>query len=362
MEIYLVGGAVRDQLLGLPIKDRDWVVVGATPEQMLALGFRQVGQDFPVFIHPESGEEYALARTERKTGQGHRGFAFEFSDDVSLEADLARRDLTINAIARDEDGQLIDPYDGQRDIEQRWLRHVSPAFSEDPLRVLRLMRFWARFARLGFRIAPETLSLCQSIAARGELASLTAERIWMECEKALAYDAPQQFFMGLAEVGQAALDSVTRGAIAVGDRKICEMNVRLGGCSERGTTAEMRLAVWAWGEEAVIAALKKLPLPNTFRYWLDLVNAHGDTIRQWFSASEEQRWAALNASHSLRKTGDVLALADAVAAGKTEVQEIAAVLARVQAIDPGKWLAQGIKGAELGKAIRRAQLKAVVIQ
>ncbi len=194
MESYLVGGAVRDQLLGLPVKDRDHVVVGATPEQMLKLGYSQVGKDFPVFLHPHSQEEYALARTERKQGSGYTGFTCYFADDVSLEEDLLRRDLSINAIAQSEQGALIDPYGGQADLQARILRHVSAAFVEDPLRVLRVARFAARFHPLGFRVADDTLELMQQIAASGELASLTPERIWLELEKALNCSSPQVFF------------------------------------------------------------------------------------------------------------------------------------------------------------------------
>ncbi|MPW30588.1 multifunctional CCA addition/repair protein [Agarivorans sp. B2Z047] len=199
METYLVGGAVRDQLLGLQVKDRDHVVVGATPEQMLQLGYSQVGKDFPVFLHPHSQEEYALARTERKQGTGYTGFSCDFSDDIRLEDDLLRRDLTVNAIARSENGELIDPYGGQRDLDAKLLRHVSPAFVEDPLRVLRVARFAARFHHLGFKVADETIELMREIAHSGELASLTPERIWRELEKALGSQSPQVFFAVLRE-------------------------------------------------------------------------------------------------------------------------------------------------------------------
>lgn len=168
MKIYLVGGAVRDALLGLPIKDKDWVVVGATPQGMLDAGYQQVGRDFPVFLHPQTREEYALARTERKSGSGYTGFTCYAAPDVTLEADLQRRDLTINAMARDDNGEIIDPYNGRDDLENRLLRHVSPAFSEDPLRVLRVARFAARYAHLGFRIADETMTLMRDMNAAGE--------------------------------------------------------------------------------------------------------------------------------------------------------------------------------------------------
>ncbi|WP_338670724.1 multifunctional CCA addition/repair protein [Pantoea dispersa] len=199
MKTFLVGGAVRDALLRLPVKDRDWVVVGATPDSMLAQGYQQVGRDFPVFLHPESREEYALARTERKSGNGYTGFVTQFAPDVSLEQDLQRRDLTINAIAQAADGTLIDPYHGQQDLQQRTLRHVSAAFNEDPLRVLRVARFAARFAHLNFRVAPETQALMREMAHSGELAHLTAERVWKETEKALLTRNPQVYFQLLRD-------------------------------------------------------------------------------------------------------------------------------------------------------------------
>ena len=205
MKIYLVGGAVRDQLLQIPIKDRDYMVVGATPQQMLDLGYNQVGKDFPVFLHPKTQQEYALARTERKTAAGYSGFSCNAAPDVTIEEDLLRRDLTINAIAQDEDGTLVDPYGGQQDIEKRLLRHVSDAFIEDPLRVLRVARFAARFHHLGFTIAPETLTLMQQIAQSGELEALTPERVFIELDKALNTQSPQIFFEVLRQTQSLAI-------------------------------------------------------------------------------------------------------------------------------------------------------------
>lgn len=199
MQVYLVGGAVRDALLGLPAGDRDYVVVGTTPQQMLTLGYRQVGRDFPVFLHPQTGEEYALARTERKSGHGHTGFVVHASPDVTLEDDLRRRDFTINAIARAEDGTLIDPFGGVADLQARLLRHVSEAFAEDPLRVLRAARFMARFASLGFGIAPETLALMRGMVASGELEALVPERVWQELSRALRSDQPSAFVRTLRD-------------------------------------------------------------------------------------------------------------------------------------------------------------------
>ncbi|WP_294909326.1 multifunctional CCA addition/repair protein [Tatumella sp. UBA2305] len=201
MKTYLVGGAVRDALLNLPVKDRDWVVVGATPEDLLSLGYQQAGRDFPVFLHPVSHEEYALARTERKAGHGYTGFTTCFSPGVTLPEDLQRRDLTINAMAQDSDGEIIDPWQGQQDLRQRLLRHVSPAFVEDPLRVLRVARFAARFAGQGFRVADPTLTLMKQLSDSGELQHLTAERVWKETEKALATDNPDVYFQVLRDCG-----------------------------------------------------------------------------------------------------------------------------------------------------------------
>ena len=187
MKIYAVGGAVRDELLGLPVKDRDYVVVGATPDEMIEQGYRPVGKDFPVFLHPETHEEYALARTERKTGPGYHGFQFHADPDVTLEQDLARRDLTINAMARDEEGRLIDPFNGADDLSEGVLRHVSPAFAEDPVRILRLARFASRF---GFAIAPETADLMREMVASGEADFLVPERVWQELARGLMEERP----------------------------------------------------------------------------------------------------------------------------------------------------------------------------
>ncbi len=199
MESFLVGGAVRDKLLGIPVKDHDWVVVGASEKDMLANGFHAIGNDFPVFLHPDSKEEYALARLEAKTGPGHKGFSVDSSASVTLEQDLLRRDLTINAMAETADGKIIDPYGGRQDIKDRILRHVSPAFSEDPLRVLRVARFAARFAHLGFRIAEETVTLMKSIVQAGELEQLVSERVWQEMETALKETNPAVFFKTLRD-------------------------------------------------------------------------------------------------------------------------------------------------------------------
>ncbi|MGF1645191.1 MAG: multifunctional CCA addition/repair protein [Thiotrichales bacterium] len=205
MQIYLVGGAVRDQLLGRPVSERDWVVVGATPEQMVALGYRPVGKDFPVFLHPRTHEEYALARTERKTAPGYRGFVVHASPEVTLREDLSRRDLTINALARDENDQIIDFHGGLADLKQRVLRHVSPAFAEDPVRILRAARFAARYAYLGFEVAPETIELMRQMVAAGEVDALVSERVWQELQRGLGEPAPAEFFKVLRACGALAV-------------------------------------------------------------------------------------------------------------------------------------------------------------
>ena len=203
--IFLVGGAVRDAMLGRAHGDRDYVVVGATPADMLADGYKPVGKDFPVFLHPDTGEEYALARTERKTGPGYHGFSFHAAPDVTLEDDLARRDLTINAMARDEAGALVDPYGGEKDLHAKVLRHVSPAFAEDPVRILRVARFYARYAPLGFRIAEETMALMRSMVEQGEAAHLVPERVWAETRRALTEPQPSAFLRALRECGALAV-------------------------------------------------------------------------------------------------------------------------------------------------------------
>jgi len=201
MKIYLVGGAVRDKLLGLPVKERDWVVVGATPDEMIRLGYTPVGKDFPVFLHPQTGEEYALARTERKHGHGYTGFVVHASPEVTLEDDLRRRDLTINAMAESADGELIDPFHGQADLDAGLLRHVSPAFVEDPVRILRVARFAARFAKWGFRVAHGTHALMKRMVASGEVDHLVAERVWSETVRGLGETAPVRFFEVLRRCG-----------------------------------------------------------------------------------------------------------------------------------------------------------------
>ncbi|RJG14736.1 multifunctional CCA tRNA nucleotidyl transferase/2'3'-cyclic phosphodiesterase/2'nucleotidase/phosphatase [Massilia cavernae] len=258
MKTYIVGGAVRDELLGLPVKDHDWVVVGATPEQMAAQGFRAVGKDFPVFLHPQTQEEYALARTERKTAPGYRGFVFHTSPDVTLEQDLVRRDLTINAIARGEDGALTDPFNGRQDIRDKIFRHVSDAFGEDPVRILRVARFAARFPE--FSVAPETNALMRKMAEEGEVDALVPERVWQELSRGLMEQKPSRMFEVLRECGALArimpeLDAGP-GAMAVTD---CAAGA--------GHELPVRFAALAQGLDVqpIEQLCKRLKVPNDCR-------------------------------------------------------------------------------------------------
>ena len=259
MQVYLVGGAVRDQLLGRPVTERDWVVVGATPEDMERLGYRAVGREFPVFLHPETHEEYALARLERKTGPGYRGFITEYSPNVSLEQDLQRRDLTVNAMARNDQGALIDPYGGRADLERRQLHHVSPAFSEDPVRVLRVARFAARFAGLGFKVAAATRALMQAMVDQGEVAALVPERVWREMERALGEPTPEQFFDTLAQCGALAV-VLPELRWSEAEREALPAAARLS-----GDTSVRFAALVAGNPLAAIETLcQRLRLPNRF--------------------------------------------------------------------------------------------------
>lgn len=388
METWLVGGAVRDELLGLPVHERDWVVVGASVDEMLEAGFRPVGRDFPVFLHPETAEEYALARTERKRGSGHTGFVVHADPDVSLEADLARRDLTVNAIARAADGTLIDPFGGRADLEARILRHVSPAFVEDPLRVVRVARFAARFAPLGFRVAPETLALMQRIAASGELRTLSAERIWRELHRALEGEAPSAFFRVLASVDAlaelvpllAALGDLDAGDGAAAMRGVDLPTASAAPVAERfaalAAAAARRAAPAARGtalDEAAAAAVDaccaQLRTPREVRDAAHAVSrgrrplclVPGTTAGDLLAAAQgadaarrPERFAVVRAA--------IARLLQADGADPHHRARTARILGGLPAaldVDAARWAAQGIAGAEIGERVRRARLERV---
>ncbi|MAC33387.1 MULTISPECIES: multifunctional CCA tRNA nucleotidyl transferase/2'3'-cyclic phosphodiesterase/2'nucleotidase/phosphatase [Idiomarina] len=261
MDVYLVGGAVRDKLLKLPVHERDWVVVGARAEELLNQGFQQVGKDFPVFLHPSTREEYALARTERKSGKGHTSFEVYASPDVTLEDDLARRDLTINAIAQSEGGEIVDPYNGVQDIKARKLRHVSEAFTEDPLRVLRVARFAARFAHLGFTVAEETEQLLRDMSASQELSHLVPERVWREWEKSLLTQTPAVFLALLKDIQ--ALSQVLPG-ITADDSQLQRLQ-RTSAYSESATLRFASLFIEQATPESLKQFCRKLAIPNHYR-------------------------------------------------------------------------------------------------
>ncbi len=353
MKIYLVGGAVRDQLLGQPVKDRDWLVVGASPEEMLALGYQQVGQNFPVFLHPQSKEEYALARREIKDGQGYQGFRCSFGPEVTLEEDLLRRDLTINALAQDEAGHIYDPYGGQRDLQQRILRHVSPAFVEDPLRVLRLCRFLARFGALGFTVAEETLGLARQLLYSGELATLTRERVWLELEKSLAAPRPDLFFRCFQTIAGDRWEYFQLFGLTFSEESFRAALERLRGCPDG--VPQHRLALFLSASD-LANFCKALPVPNDYQYWLKLVQEQAATARHYGQATAEERWRLFNRCQSLRAAGN---LAELLRLLQLEGlwEELRPRQRELLAIDNQALMAQGFSGRALGEEIKRRQLE-----
>lgn len=291
MKIYTVGGAVRDRLLGLPPGDRDYVVVGSSPEEMLATGYTPVGKDFPVFLHPKTHDEYALARTERKTGHGYHGFSFYTAPEVTLEEDLARRDLTINAIAEDADGHVIDPYGGQQDLQAKVLRHVSPAFAEDPVRILRLARFAARFPQ--FSVAPETLALMQEMVRAGEVKHLVAERVWQELSRGLMAEEPERMFAELDAIG-ASTDLYPTIPAVTG---------RLNAAAEAGLPLAVRVAVWLaeCNPDQVNKTAERLRLPTDCRDLALLLANHRTVLLQPALLSAEDQLNTLERCDGLRR-------------------------------------------------------------
>ncbi|QUM75240.1 multifunctional CCA addition/repair protein [Moritella sp. 24] len=317
MQIYLVGGAVRDKLLSLPVKDKDFVVVGATPAEMLEQGYQQVGKDFPVFLHPSSKQEYALARTERKSGSGYTGFTCYAAPDVTLEQDLVRRDLTINAMVEDEDGQFIDPLNAKDDLDNRVLRHISISFSEDPLRVLRVARFAARFHDLGFTIADETLQLMQDMTQAGALAELTPERVWQEVEKTLSAANPAVFFQVLKDIGALAvilpeLDALFNLALDInsevendvnnlGQQALCQLK-HSASCSPDLAIRFAALMQQLNNHQTNIKALaKRCKVPNEHRDLALLVSAQQSNIHRALSLTPTEIISLFDNTDAWRK-------------------------------------------------------------
>jgi tRNA nucleotidyltransferase (CCA-adding enzyme) len=401
MRVYEVGGAVRDALLGLPVLERDWVVVGASADELLALGYRRVGKDFPVFLHPRTGEEYALARTERKTAPGYTGFAFDAAPTVTLEQDLQRRDLTINAIARKETGELVDPWSGRADLEARVLRHVSPAFSEDPLRVLRVARFAARFAPLGFTVAGATMELMKQIVAAGEMEALRPERVWQETVKALATERPDVYVETLRACGALrrvfpevdALFGVpqlerwhpeidagvhTLMALRMAAQLSCSETVRFAVLTHdlgKATTPRDLLPRHHGheqrSEELLERLCERLPVPNRFRELAVLVARHHGTVHKAAELKPQTALRLILAADGLRQPGrfdELLLACEADARGRKGLEErsypqadrLRAALRAARGVDAGKVKAERkLDGEALGRALHDERLAAV---
>lgn len=386
MDIYLVGGAVRDELLNLPVNERDWVVVGATAEQMLAQGYRQIGKDFPVFLHPESNEEYALARTERKTGPGYKGFEVHTDASITLEQDLQRRDLTINAIARDKHGHIIDPYHGQEDLHKGLLRHVSEAFAEDPVRILRAARFAARLARRGFSIAHGTNKLMRQMVNNGEVDQLVPERVWGELEKALKTDRPSRFFKVLHGCGALAKlfpeidalylsDAAHADAMHRDNGEIYAMRV-LEQTAVISTDPKVRFAALAMNldndnEEAVRAVEQictRFRLPNDFRELSVLAARYHQSIEQAVTLSAEELLKLMEDCDALRRQdrfADLLLACQGNYRAQNNIQEYDTGILLLRALDAIKHVnasalvAKGLKGTGIAEELSKLRIKAI---
>jgi tRNA nucleotidyltransferase (CCA-adding enzyme) len=390
MKTFLVGGAVRDELLGFPITERDWVVVGETPESLLEQGFKRVGKGFPVFLHPQTREEYALARTERKIAPGYHGFSVHASPEVTLEEDLTRRDLTINAIARGLDGKLIDPCQGRQDLELRMLRHISEAFSEDPVRVLRVARFAARYAHIGFTVAVETMALMESMVKSGEVDALVSERVWAEFARALGERTPASFITVLRACGalerlfpeldrlfdvplSARADARLNDNTGQQSIRVLENAGQVSGC------VVVRFAALVYGLGAGLedasglaeleAYCERLRVPGAFKKLATRVILYHESCTNIFILSAEKIVAVLEKLDALRKDADLgpfLLACKAVEQGKTHhdadfpqgdfllnCQRVA------QAGDVQAILRQGLSGREVGTELKRARVRAV---
>ena len=361
MKIYEVGGAVRDELLGLPVKDRDFVVVGATPEDMLELGYRPVGRDFPVFLHPETHEEHALARTERKTARGYHGFDFHAAPDVTLEEDLARRDLTINAIARDEDGNLIDPYNGAEDLSAGVLRHVSPAFAEDPVRILRVARFAARF---GFDIAPETFELMRAMVEGGEADALVSERVWQELARGLMEKRPSRMLEVLQECGAAAKVAPEIAALLEHPEQARGALDALDAAAQSGAPLEVRFAALARALDpyAVEALADRLRLPASVRELALLASRHANAILDAGELAPEALLDLLNAADAWRRPERFDELVRAATAGERGTESAVRRLMRAReaaaAVDAGAVAKAGAR-ENIRERVNAARLAAI---
>ncbi|AMO58174.1 hypothetical protein GZ77_20795 [Endozoicomonas montiporae] len=371
MMIYLVGGAVRDKLLGLPVKDRDWVVVNSTPDEMLQRGFQPVGQDFPVFLHPDTKEEYALARTERKSGHGYAGFTFHTDQNVTLEQDLIRRDLTINAMAESPEGEIIDPYQGQQDLEQRLLRHVSPAFQEDPLRILRVARFAARFANLGFTIADDTMALMAHMVSEGEASYLVPERVWQETARALMEQRPEIYFLTLMSCN--ALNAVLQEwqPFLMGSPHCLAALQR---AAEHNASETVRFACLfapnsQTEENSLKRFFKRMRFPSSHSELALLVYQQADNVPGILDKPDTEAIMGLfETTDALRRPDrfrEFIAAAGYIAQAKglnapaSSQNRLFDLLKQCQAINAREIVAQGIKGKAVGEKLRKLRLEAL---
>lgn len=400
MEIYLVGGAVRDELLGLPVQERDWVVVGSTVQEMLARGFQKVGKDFPVFLHPETHEEYALARTERKTGKGYYGFECYSAPNVTLQDDLMRRDLTINAMAKANNGTIIDPFNGQKDLLVRQLRHVSAAFTEDPVRILRVARFAARFAQLGFTVAGETAKLMADMVKGGEVDALVPERVWQEMQRALAGPCPSVFIQVLRQCGALAriwpelnnLWGVPQGEkchpeIDTGVHVIMALDM----AGKLTNNPKIRFAVLChdigksltpseqWpnhpghedaGVALIQAVCKKYRIPNDYRDFAVHVSRwhmHSHTVFKLTAAEIVRLFNALDVWRNTDIMEEFLLATESDHKGRQGTHDLPypqadylrRALTKAQQVTAQQFMQQGYSGAELGEKIQQARIRAV---
>lgn len=402
MKTYLVGGAVRDRLLDYPVKERDWLVVGATSEAMLSQGYRPVGKDFPVFLHPQTHEEYALARTERKTAPGYKGFAIHAAPDVTIEEDLLRRDLTINAMAIGDDGVLVDPFHGQRDLQDRILRHVSPAFSEDPVRILRVARFAARYSHLGFTVASETLQLMRDMVDNREADHLVAERVWAELYKALNEATPAAFFQVLRDCGalqvifpeidalfgvpqpekyHPEIDTGVHSLMALSQaaQMSPKPDVRLAALLHDLGKAKTQPEYWPShhgherkGLSVLERFCERLRVPNSVKNLCAQVmeyHTHSHRVFELRADTLLDMLQTLGAFKSDNRLQDFLLACAADAKGRTgfennpypQADYITAAAQAAAAVDTGSVLQSDLQGAQIGEAIRRLRIKAVEI-
>jgi len=368
VEIYLVGGAVRDQLLKIPVKDKDWVVVGASPDELLEQGYIQVGKDFPVFLHPDSKQEYALARTERKSGQGYTGFTCDANSKVTLKEDLLRRDLTINSLAKDSKGNIIDPFSGLEDLRHKKLRHVSEAFREDPLRILRIARFAARFHHLGFTIADETMALMKEMTSKGELEHLTAERVWLETVKASNETDPHIYFEVLQQCGgltpwfeewQRVLDHVPEASSQA--EILLKINV---GTADHSSQYRLIALSYLLDDKArflfhrlkapkKIISLAKL-MPTASKVLLS-TQYDAEDIQKLFKVTDAYRQP-----DRFDTVVDIVSqIADGLDLACAPLKTIKTTLDAALAVDPQSLIDIGLKGPELGKALEKMRLKII---